>query len=725
MLSSRLAVASDPTTGNARRADDVLTLLARAVRQFHTYPPASPLCRDAVTACLDALVKLDDCDQLQARVHPTGLILDLDETPVGTGTVVEQELSRRLHRAGVAAMVIDRAATPRDVTRFCCDLLAIGRAPAETAARLDELLHEHGVDKVAVVMAHRPEVLTIGAPSAPILDLVARERTRREAMPAVGGPAAHLYPPDKGWVRMDPFASLTTVSLEDLALLVDDPGALATMLMRLTDEELPERDTHEIALSQKFSDLATVFAALEPRLARVMFGRLAQAVLALDETRRRELLRRTILPALLDGKVDGTILRDFPDVELADSLCLLLDLETAAPEVLATALDRLELGDERRAAVAPLLEDRARDRARSSGSPAAAPRGADEYARKLIDVRPSTARSFSEFAAFDLAIDDETAATVNAVVEGIRTTDVAIEQVRCLRSLVRIEPNPTSTERFLARSGALAGGFERAGRWTEVATWARDHGAMAQTLREHRPDVADTIDRALADFCTAERVGRLLELTQHEDRRDAVHDVVRAFGAAMVPAMLHLLATAPSPQWTALVHLLCADAARVATALNPAIDQAPVPAVRAIVRVLGHAGAPYARRVGELLSHPDDQVAREALRALARIATAPAAALVAARVRAGSGWLAAAAEETLWHFPPAEARRQARDLLDRREFVMRQPATAGRLLDRLSQQGAAGLESTLRSLAALRFRLWNPALVRVARKAHALAGRHA
>jgi hypothetical protein len=129
--------------------------------------------------------------------------------------------------------------------------------------------------------------------------------------------------------------------------------------------------------------------------------------------------------------------------------------------------------------------------------------------------------------------------------------------------------------------------------------------------------------------------------------------------------------------------------------------------------------------VGDQLSHPDEQVVREALRALTRIATGPAASFVAARVRDGRGWIAAAAEETLWHFPAAEARRQVRDLLERRDFVQRQPETAGRLIDRLAQGGAAGLESTLAGIAALRFRLWNPALVRVARKAHALAGTHA
>jgi hypothetical protein len=722
VLVPKLAVATEPP-GNGKRAEEVLALLARAVRQFHTYPPTSPMCLDAVKACLDALLHLDDRDQLQVRVNPAALILD--DTPVGSGTIVEQELSRRLHRAGVAALFIDRAATPRDLTRFCCDLLATAQPSSpRTPTRLDELLTEHGVDKVGVQMAHRPEVLPIGAPPTPLLEMVARERTRRDAMPSGAGPVSHLYPPDKGWVRMDPSASLSTVSLADLAVLVDDPGALATMLMRLTDEELPELDAREIALSRKFSDLATVFASLEPRLARVMFGRLAQAVLALDDSRRRELLRRTILPGLLDGKVDGCILHDFPDVELADSLCLLLELETAAPEVLATALARLELSEERRATVAPLLESRLQQRAPDASSGSSL-RGAEDYARKLIQIHPSPTRSFAEFAAFDLAVDDETVGSVNGLVEDLRTTDVVLEQVRCLRNLVRIEPNPTLAERFLARSAILVEGFERAERWPEVAAWAREHVALAAALREQRPDVADAITRVLDGFCTPERFGRVLELTRHEDRGQVAADVLGAFGTALVPAILHLLGTAPASQSTGIVQLLCTDAARFAPALHPALETSPVPTVRAIVRILGHAGAPYARRVGEMLSHRDEQVVREALRALTRIATAPAAAIVAARVREGSGWLAAAAEEALWRFPAAEAQRQARELLERRDFVLRQPAAAGRLLDRVSQPGAAGLEPILAGLAALRFRLWNPALVKVARRAHALASRRA
>ena len=115
----------------------------------------------------------------------------------------------------------------------------------------------------------------------------------------------------------------------------------------------------EEALSRKFSDVATLFAALDPRVSRVMFGKLARAVLDLQPEHAAK-------PAAQDHPAGpprrhastATVLHDFPDVDLAESLCLLLDLETAAPEVVTTALARLDLPAERHAAVLPLVQSR-------------------------------------------------------------------------------------------------------------------------------------------------------------------------------------------------------------------------------------------------------------------------------------------------------------------------------------------------------------------------------
>ena len=154
------------------------------------------------------------------------------------------------------------------------------------------------------------------------------------------------------------------------------------MLLRLTDDDVSENVAPAEALSQKFSDVAMLFSALDPRIARVMFAKLARGVLDLDPDSRQTLLRRTILPGLLDGKIDGIVLRDFPDLDLADSLCLLLDLETAAPEVVTTALARLDLAcrasrggpaaDQRAAGRPKSRRWRTRDQCRRARAPAGA-----------------------------------------------------------------------------------------------------------------------------------------------------------------------------------------------------------------------------------------------------------------------------------------------------------------------------------------------------------------
>jgi hypothetical protein len=120
------------------------------------------------------------------------------------------------------------------------------------------------------------------------------------------------------------------------------------------------------------------------------------------------------------------------------------------------------------------------------------------------------------------------------------------------------------------------------------------------------------------------------------------------------------------------------------------------------------------------LSGRDETTVREALRSLARVATPRAAVVVRQAVEQSHGWLSTAAAETLWHFPEKESRRQVLDLLSQRDFVLRQPLVAERMLDRAAQGGGAGLEPVLANLTSLRYRLWSPSLARVGRRAVAL-----
>lgn len=707
-----------PRPADAGAVPEFLQLLARAIQQFHTYPATSPICRGAIDTALRALSGVAR-DRLVFRVSPHEILAD--EVPFGRGTIIENELARRLHAAAIAQVTIEAAVSARELTHLAVDLLACsGRVGPDTG--LIELLAEHGVDRIELRPAYRPEVLPVQAPAPPVADLIAFQRERRDQAFAGGGHVDHLYPPDKAWVRIDPAAALPSVSLMDLALLTGDPAALAGMLVRLTDDEAGDGGTEE-ALSQKFSDVSLIFSALEPRVARIMFSKLARAVLDLDTERRQALLRRTILPSLLDGRIDGTVLRDFPDVDLAESLCLLLDLETAAPEVVTTALARLDLPAEREAAVIPLLEQRLQARAEAARPESL---GLDAHARRLVRLDPDRSRSFAEFAAFDLSLDEEAARTLVTIRQAIEATDIVIDRIACLWRLVRLEPNPETVQRLLARAAPLLADLQRHERWADLADWLSRCRELAESLREARPDVADAIAAQLAAFCTPDLAHTLVTLAGGGDAgRAAANRIVAAIGAGIGEALLRALPAGDGRDAgsRAAVQVLCDHAGLVAPALAPLAGRIDPALSRVVARVLGLAGAGYEPALAALLESPDQQTVRETLRALARIGTPRAAALVSAQVQTRRDWVASAAEQSLWHFPPAEAQREVRALLARRDFMLQQPAVAARLLDRTVQAGVDGLEPVLRSAISLQYRFWNPPQMRLGRKARAILNR--
>src|SRR5439155_25622967 len=74
-------------------------------------------------------------------------------------------------------------------------------------------------------------------------------------------------------------------------------------------------------------------------------------------------------------------------------------------------------------------------------------------------------------------------------------------------------------------------------------------------------------------------------------------------------------------------------------------------------------------------------------------------------------------------FHSAQTADQVRELLNSREFVLQNPQAVVRLLDRAAQAGTKGLEQVLGELEGLRFRFWNPGLVRIAHKARGLRER--
>ena len=221
-----------PAPAGLAGVDLFVTAIARAIQRHQAYPADSPLCGEAVTSCLRALTGLTDRETISLRVQGGRLLAD--DEPVQTSQLVAADLARRFRRSGVAAVTFERDVTAREITRFCRELLRRDDREAVLDPLADVLL-QFGVEHIHPAAAPRAEILELGVPSADRLPLVEHQRARQEDAVA-NGPVVHLYPPDKGWVRVDPAAALRDASLLNLVLLVEDPAALATMLVQLSED---------------------------------------------------------------------------------------------------------------------------------------------------------------------------------------------------------------------------------------------------------------------------------------------------------------------------------------------------------------------------------------------------------------------------------------------------------------------------------------------------------
>jgi len=708
--------AAAPADAGTAAIVDFLQLLGRAARQFHTYPATSPMCTDAIDACHRAFMKLDIDGPFTFRVAPRTIIVG--EEVVGGDTIIEQEVARPLHRVRVASVEIERGVSIRDWSNFCTTLSAAARASKATSS-FAELLLDAGVAAIMPRETPRPEVLDIGAPAEAVRSLVDRERARQAAAVA-GGPAQHLYPPDKGWVRVDPAAAADdSISLTDLTVIVNEPAELASMLSRLIDGDGAARGA---ALQQRYDDVVMLISAVDPRLARVLFSKLARAVLRLDADTRRTLLRGAVLPSLLDGRLAGeAVLGEFPDVDLADALCLLLDLEAAAPQLLTIALDRLKLAPERRTSLTPLIEAKLDARAMREGSADRPSTSFDDQARALTRLDPGAAPNVAEFAAFDLSITDQTAATLATLRDAATSVDGADAQIACAAGLARIEPNPAVVTAVLTSALPALRTLIRDRRWNDVTRWVARIAEIEAHVEPLRPDVAGAIRETVAKLCDRALVLDLAQLCGSEATHSFASGIVAALGPSLVPEWLAALDDAADrARARALAGAMGQSARRVAPAIARRLPSLGADASRSAVAVLGFAGAGYEQAIVDRVTAADERTSREALRALARSGTAKAAALIVGQLEQGHAVVHPAAEEALWRLPASIALAKTRELLGRREFVTRHPQSAARLMERAAQSGDNGFDPVLESLTSLRFHFWSPALARVGAKAREL-----
>jgi hypothetical protein len=684
--------------------DQFVAALAKAVHRFRAYPPDSPLCEEALEAALRALLATDR-EQIELRIVARAVLVD--DQPV-TETSVVGELRRQLHQAGVGGVRLLRVASIRDLAWLCREGVA-SNASAPPGG-LSDSLESRGLQHVQVTMVVKPAVLGAeGVPADRLARVDLEERRRRSQRTGHG---SQLYPPDKGWIRLDPgLPAPAQVSLTGLAELVGDPLALAGMLVSLTDQ--PPFDDPIDALADKFELVSDLFGSVDPALGGALFARLAKTVLELPEGRRHDMLRDTILPGLLEGRIDGLMLRHFPDPMLAETLSLVMAEQVGVRQLLNVALDRLELPVGRRTEIERLVAERADTMSAASRRAVIDELGAATitgYDGGRINVDLSTPKEFGEFGAVDLAIDETAEAAIAVARAAIHSTEYSIERLRCLVNLLSLEGNPETAGRLLAAAAPLLHALSNVTDRRGIAEWIQRLRRIAAAIRAKRPDIAALIDSSLARHIDGRLLEDVLGLGAADgERRGEPVQLLEAFGAAAAPALVDLLEhEAVRSRRHALVKLMCACAPALAPGLLPLFPHPQRFVTRNLATVFGHAGPGYEATLAAVITHSDVRVVREALRGLAQIGT-PQAIDVVTRALGARDEVATIAEDVFWSF--ATARQAAVVLLQDPDFVGRHAGLARRLLVRAARADRADLQAVIGPLTRLRLHLWRPSHV--------------
>src|SRR5205085_1018241 len=130
--------------------------------------------------------------------------------------------------------------------------------------------------------------------------------------------------------------------------------------------------------------------------------------------------------------------------------------------------------------------------------------------------------------------------------------------------------------------------------------------------------------------------------------------IVAALRQAIVPAWLQAVEHATDRTRVGpLTRVLSARARELAPAIARALSTCGPEARRVAVAFLGCAGVGYEAVIAAQLPSSDERGGREALRALSRIGSSKAAAMLADQIETGPPWIAIAAEEAMWRLPPA------------------------------------------------------------------------
>lgn len=663
-------------------------------------------------------------ERIRERLHPCvsgdetlvidvtneGLMTDGEELVCNRGP--ERALAIALRRTYVSTLEI-RAGTPTSDFRQLCALLAYPDQLLDRVEELPEILSERGVTHIVAHMVSTHRTIDGGTVPSTLLDLLERQRDRR-------GQTRRGELVEGGWIRLDPSVPLDRVTLEDLPLLLRDAPSLGLALHRMAGRKNEELSAGQ-ALLAYYGEITRLYDACDASVSETLFRRLADVVRQLPDEARLGLMKREVLPDLVDGRRSGTILRHFAEEEVADSLWLLLDLGVGGIEMLTAGLANLDLPEENLAGVVDRVTRRLRDEEAADDewaewiSRAAATRDwsgePDRVAAPVagrLRMKSDTDGDFLTLRSFDLSVDAETAALLDGVVERIAAGDPTSIMLQSCADILRLGADPSVAHSVMRRSRGLFFDLESRGDIGALADWLARFARVARGHDAHDGEIAAIIRDVLDQYVTPEFIHRVAALPPDGEAEPPLVTIICEMGETGVGALIDSLAT--ESDRAARSRLLTALQPRASDIAADLVDYLSHPkwyVVRNVLMLLGHAGPGWEDDVAGAIEHGHPRVIREALLGLSRIGTRAALRHTERALRHDSDAVRSQAGEAVFRFDPTLSHSVVQEALHDRQLARLHPGLLHRLLVAADKRDLGGLVRASRLLRWQVLAVWN------------------
>ncbi|MFW6084301.1 MAG: HEAT repeat domain-containing protein, partial [Gemmatimonadota bacterium] len=700
-----------PGPGRSSGIASFVGALARAVHAFHTYPADSPARGDVIERVRERMRSCIAGDGALV-IDVTNEGLTVGGEPVATDQGPERALALALRRTYVSTLEI-RAGAPTSDFRQLCALLAYPDQLLDRVEDLREILTERGVTHVVAHMVSTHRTIEGGTVPSTLLELVERQRAGRG-----GTHRGELA--EGGWIRLDPSVPLDRVTLEELPLLLRDAPSLGMALHRIAGRRDQELSPTQAVVSY-YGEITRLYEACDDSVTETLYRRLADVVRRLPDETRMQLVKREVLPDLVDGRRSGTILKHFAEEEVADSLWLLLDLGIGGVEMLTAGLANLDLpgGDlagvvdrvSRRLGDEEVVDERWREWVKKAEAARPADDGTAEAASPVMErlrVEADTDGDYLALRSFDLSVDPETTAALDDVVERIAATDPTIVTLRACADILRLGADPQVASTVMRKSRGLFFDLESRGDAGTLADWLARYARVARRHDAHDGEIAAIIREMLNQYVTPEFIRRVAARPPDGPGEPPLVTVICELGETGVGALVDSLATESDlAARKRLLSALESRASDLAAALTDYLSHPKWYVVRNVVMLLGHAGPGWEDAVAEGIEHEHPRVIREAFLGLSRIGTPAALEHTERALRHASAAVRKEAGETVFRFDPDLSHPVVQDALHDRELARHHPTLLRRLLTGAERRDLDGLTRAARRLRWHTLAVWN------------------